>query len=120
MTRVVAGGGRRIQSENRQQYRRLKGYSGNRQRYDQRRRQTTHDDDTKLMWRVTGNDPCAFCTKPRGDDRPNDRDHIVPLIRGGRDHWSNITAACDACNRGRRDLDLLSFLLRRQDARQAR
>lgn len=26
------------------------------------------------------------------------RDHLLPLSRGGRDHWTNVVAACRACN----------------------
>jgi hypothetical protein len=26
------------------------------------------------------------------------RDHVVPMSRGGKDRWSNVVAACRACN----------------------
>jgi 5-methylcytosine-specific restriction endonuclease McrA len=26
------------------------------------------------------------------------RDHVVPLSRGGRDHWENVVTACIGCN----------------------
>ncbi|MGD8925589.1 MAG: HNH endonuclease [Thioalkalispiraceae bacterium] len=26
------------------------------------------------------------------------RDHVVPISRGGRDHWSNVVTACRRCN----------------------
>ena len=26
------------------------------------------------------------------------RDHVMPISRGGRDHWENVVSACIACN----------------------
>lgn len=43
---------------------------------------------------------CQYC----GDMFPTSkltRDHIVPVSRGGRDIWSNVTTACAVCNAGK-------------------
>lgn len=39
---------------------------------------------------------CAYC----GEHHPKGltRDHIIPMSRGGRDHWLNVCACCSACN----------------------
>ena len=26
------------------------------------------------------------------------RDHVIPLVKGGRDHWTNVVTACKSCN----------------------
>ena len=40
---------------------------------------------------------CCYCGSQK---RPEllTRDHIVPLSRGGRDHWTNVVTACKPCN----------------------
>ena len=40
---------------------------------------------------------CMYCGAKMGE-RELTRDHIVPKSRGGRDHWSNVVAACKRCN----------------------
>ncbi|MFK7963360.1 MAG: HNH endonuclease [Burkholderiaceae bacterium] len=40
---------------------------------------------------------CAYC----GDEFPDsglEREHILPICRGGTDQWMNVVAACRACN----------------------
>lgn len=40
---------------------------------------------------------CGYC----GDQFPTgqlEREHIVPLSRGGRDNWMNVVASCRPCN----------------------
>ncbi len=40
---------------------------------------------------------CLYC----GQQFPRNaltRDHVVPLSRGGRDHWQNVVSACLPCN----------------------
>ncbi|MFA5684989.1 MAG: HNH endonuclease [Lysobacteraceae bacterium] len=40
---------------------------------------------------------CLYC----GQQLPRHqltRDHVVPLSRGGRDHWENVVSACQHCN----------------------
>lgn len=37
---------------------------------------------------------CAYC----GEAKPLERDHKVPLARGGTDHIDNILPACRSCN----------------------
>jgi 5-methylcytosine-specific restriction endonuclease McrA len=40
---------------------------------------------------------CMFC----GQEFPDSlltRDHVIPISRGGKDRWSNVVAACKACN----------------------
>lgn len=40
---------------------------------------------------------CLYCGRSHGDHELT-RDHVKPLSRGGRDHWSNVVAACRRCN----------------------
>ncbi len=43
---------------------------------------------------------CAYC----GIELPGQRltrDHIVPLVQGGRDTWMNVVTACRACNQAK-------------------
>ncbi len=40
---------------------------------------------------------CMYC----GEQFPRHaltRDHVLPLSRGGRDHWQNVVSSCLACN----------------------
>ena len=40
---------------------------------------------------------CAYC----GEELPGQRltrDHVVPVVQGGRDMWMNVVTACRACN----------------------
>lgn len=115
-TTVVIGGRTPQQRDVATRMERRKGISANRAAYDKRRRRTKHDAATKTYMGILGCDPCAFCgfIEP---GRVADRDHIVPLNKGGLDVWENFTAACRSCNRGRRDTDLLTYLLRRLDVR---
>lgn len=40
---------------------------------------------------------CCYCGSRK---RPEllTRDHVVPLSRGGKDHWKNVVTACKPCN----------------------
>ncbi len=40
---------------------------------------------------------CAYCGGHFHTDELT-REHIVPLSRGGRDHWMNVVTACRSCN----------------------
>ena len=46
-------------------------------------------------------------------------DHVVPRSRGGKTSWTNLVAACHACNRkkGSRALELTGMVLLRQPRR---
>lgn len=40
---------------------------------------------------------CAYC----GEELPGQRltrDHVVPVVQGGRDTWMNVVTACRSCN----------------------
>jgi 5-methylcytosine-specific restriction endonuclease McrA len=50
-------------------------------------------------------DPCAYCGEPGIDI-----DHIDA---GGTSHWSNLAAACRACNRSKHQTPLVKWLLAR-------
>lgn len=58
--------------------------------------------------KILRGDPCSYCGAPS-----EHVDHIVPVTAGGRSHWSNLTAACAACNQSKQARDLLTFLLDR-------
>jgi hypothetical protein len=43
---------------------------------------------------------CAYC----GDELPGQRltrDHVVPVVQGGRDTWMNVVTACRGCNQSK-------------------
>jgi len=40
---------------------------------------------------------CLYCGQQFSDAWLT-RDHVVPLSRGGKDHWCNVVAACRRCN----------------------
>ena len=40
---------------------------------------------------------CLYCGQQYGKQQLT-RDHVVPISRGGRDHWQNVVTACIGCN----------------------
>lgn len=63
------------------------------------------------------NHRCAYCGV-RFDDQPGQstsatRDHVIPRSKGGRQDWHNIVAACDRCNKSRRDNDAFAYFTAR-------
>lgn len=40
---------------------------------------------------------CMYCGEEYAASQLT-RDHVIPLSRGGYDRWSNVVAACKACN----------------------
>lgn len=109
---VVAGGGLHIKHQPKTRHVKRKGYSANRVRYDKRRRLSARDSTTLEYMQLLAGDVCSFCGA-HPDGKVSDRDHIVPLSAGGQDRWTNMTAACASCNRGRRNTPILHFLLKR-------
>lgn len=63
--------------------------------------------ETRVYVGVLATDPCSYCGGPAGQT-----DHIVPLSKGGENHWTNYTAACGPCNARKKDRSLLAHLLR--------
>jgi hypothetical protein len=65
--------------------------------------------------RVIRGDPCSFCGRaPAGTV-----DHIEPQSKrarglGGAHSWLNFTGACEGCNSGKKDMPMLTYLLRRR------
>ena len=45
---------------------------------------------------------CLYCLAEL-PDRHLTRDHVIPVSRGGEDVWSNVVAACRACNQKKAD-----------------
>lgn len=95
--------------------RRLRG-TGDRWAYDEARRaakakMAQATGETKQYVKILRHDPCVYCGKPS-----KHIDHIVPFSAGGATDWTNLTAACAACNYQKSTTDLLSFLLRRVSA----
>lgn len=44
---------------------------------------------------------CQYCARHRRDLGYREsltRDHIIPLSRGGDNHWTNVVTACSRCN----------------------
>ncbi|MDF7826249.1 HNH endonuclease [Pontiellaceae bacterium B12227] len=54
---------------------------------------------------------CYYC----GDDENLAVDHLIPRIKGGRDEADNLIWACRSCNSSKRDKDMLSWLLDKDD-----
>ena len=54
---------------------------------------------------------CAYCGRTEGRAKADkfDREHFVPLSRGGRTERSNIGPACRKCNRGRGNKPLFTW-----------
>ena len=48
------------------------------------------------LFRRDGN-ICLYCGKPFADFDLT-RDHVVPVSKGGADHWDNVVASCRRCN----------------------
>lgn len=44
------------------------------------------------------NDLCVYC-----GEAADSEDHVVPLSRGGTDHWWNLVRACQKCNSSKKD-----------------
>lgn len=53
------------------------------------------------------NNRCAYC----GESKPLERDHVVPLSRGGRHALANILPACRQCNQSKKDKFLVEWRL---------
>ncbi len=69
--------------------------------------------DFHARWRrILFADPCPYCGAV-----VETIDHVLARARGGTDHWMNVTGACLACNRSKRDLPLLIFVMRRRPSR---
>jgi len=44
---------------------------------------------------------CQYCkrhAKDLGSDGPLTRDHIIPVVRGGKNTWTNVITSCRKCN----------------------
>ena len=56
---------------------------------------------------------CCYCGRPEGraKDARFDREHFVPLSRGGKTTRHNIGPACRKCNRGRGNKPLFEWFL---------
>jgi 5-methylcytosine-specific restriction endonuclease McrA len=50
---------------------------------------------------------CAYC---RSDAHPLQRDHVIPLSRGGLDVPANVVPACEACNTSKGDSNWRSWM----------
>lgn len=62
--------------------------------------------DTLEYVEILRGDPCCYCGKPM-----EHVDHIRPVANGGDGDWTNLTAACAACNLAKKTAELLAFLL---------
>src|SRR4029077_17195964 len=57
---------------------------------------------------------CAYCG---AKDVPLTIDHILPLSRGGKGNTSNLTLACEPCNKGKGSMLIEVFLAKKPDLR---
>lgn len=72
----------------------------------EQRRPRNRDEDSADYADILVHDPCSYCGGEAGSI-----DHIDAIHHGGENHWSNYTAACRACNGGKRERSLLTYLL---------
>jgi 5-methylcytosine-specific restriction endonuclease McrA len=60
---------------------------------------STEDRAQAVEWRkLIAGDACVYCGAPGEHD-----DHVMPLSKGGTDHWWNIERACAVCNLSKHD-----------------
>ncbi|MEK4085143.1 HNH endonuclease [Psychrobacillus sp. FSL K6-1415] len=53
---------------------------------------------------------CAYCyVEETAETGTHHLEHVIPLIKGGRHHKSNLVIACDKCNRVKGDRTLTEF-----------
>jgi hypothetical protein len=66
---------------------------------------------TKLRWSILQRDGfrCTYCGRAAADGVVLHVDHIQSWADGGTDDPSNLTAACEDCNLGKRALSLPSI-----------
>lgn len=71
----------------------------------------TNDDWRAALLHFRGT--CCYCGRPEGraKDTRFDREHFVPVSRGGKTVRSNIGPACRKCNRGRGNRPLFEWYL---------
>ncbi|MGV9263176.1 HNH endonuclease [Kitasatospora sp. NPDC003701] len=75
--------------------------------YRQRRRTAPTLTDRQLFaaWEEADAWRCIYCDRPWSE-----REHVVPLARGGRDVLGNVWPACAECNASKGDADLWEWL----------
>lgn len=63
--------------------------------------------ETSLWRRKIRNNSCYYCgeIKEKMED-----DHLIPLSRGGTDHWWNLERACKRCNTRKKARTHLEFM----------
>ena len=79
----------------------------------------THEEKRFLSLRAIHRRDCGICyicgkltlfsVSPNHGDYPN-RDHVIPLSRGGRHSLDNLRTACRACNISKRDMTIAEFI----------
>lgn len=74
--------------------------------YNEYRRGVVYSDEAKAFILELLKDPCSYCGDPA-----DTVDHIVPVSKGGSSEVENLTAACNSCNGGKCNKDLLLYLL---------
>lgn len=55
---------------------------------------------------------CAYC----GAHVQLYRDHVIPIMGGGRDYWKNVVPACRRCNSSKSDKALDGWLSTKENA----
>jgi hypothetical protein len=62
---------------------------------------------SKLRWKVFSRDnyTCQYCGR-RPPDAVLEVEHVVPVSKGGKDEETNLTTACEECNRGKSDQEV--------------
>ena len=89
-----------------------RGYAQSRQSYDAKRNRSGRPAELKAWVALLQREPCVYCGGFSRGER-NSADHIVPLESDGGDVWDNLASTCRACNGGKRELSMLTFMLKR-------
>jgi len=53
---------------------------------------------------------CAYCGRSFTKENPKSLDHIVPVVKGGKNETSNINICCLECNMRKRDSTLQDWI----------
>ena len=78
-----------------------------------RRLERVENDLSDQQWRTlqTAWGGCAYCG---ADDRPLQRDCVLPVSRGGRYTAGNVVPACASCNASKCNAEVTAWLRRRR------
>lgn len=63
------------------------------------------------------NNKCFYCEKSLLQNGKTHIEHLIPISRGGTNHWQNIVISCQSCNNQKKTLTLLEFSIKKRQLR---